>query len=147
MGSAGEAVGALRSQVCRKGQLLGQTNAKAFKAQPATGLRSCPLHGPAHVKCRTGHHAFSGLQRDTFTPPTPPLRATVSQAVWNLYPGVGLSKGAPPGQGENKAAASQLAPGRLPVKRGLCAGPINNRKCKWPKVETPSPWASGRMGQ
>lgn len=44
-GSAGEAMRALWSQVCRQGQLLGQTNAEAFKAQPTTGLRSCSSMG------------------------------------------------------------------------------------------------------
>lgn len=39
-------------QVCREGQLLGQTNTEAFKALPTTRLRGCPPPELAHVKYR-----------------------------------------------------------------------------------------------
>lgn len=51
-GSTREAMGTLWSLVYRKGQRLGQTNTKAFNTQPTPGLRSCTLHGLAHLKYR-----------------------------------------------------------------------------------------------
>lgn len=70
-GSAGEAVGAPWSQVCRKGQLVGQTNAEAFKAQPALERKAAPSVGRV---ISSVHLAFPGLEDDTFAQPAPPRR-------------------------------------------------------------------------
>lgn len=65
--------------MCRKDRLLGQTNAKAFKAQPTTGL--------ARLKQRAAHWVPAGLEKDPSTPPftrppTPAARSSLAAAPW-----------------------------------------------------------------
>lgn len=96
--------GSLWSQVGRKGQLAGQAHAKAFRTHPALDLRSCPLHGQAHPKCRkvTRLSQVWGKPHRSNRPPQWP-GGRPGSCAW----GVGASGGARAPAGENKAAAAR----------------------------------------
>lgn len=53
-------------------------------------------------------------------------------AAWQLHPGVGLS----PTREKTKQLPPSWHQAHSCEDRPLCAGPINNRKCKWPEVVT-----------
>lgn len=115
-----EAMGTLCFQVCRKGQQLSQTNAKTFRAQPTTGLRSCLLHALAHLACRE------------VTRPSQVWKKTHHSTRPLQWPG-SCTWGAAKQKGPERRQNSNLCAGTKPVPyeaRPLCAGPINNRKCK-----------------
>ena len=91
--------GALWAEMCRKGQ----TNPQTFSARAR--LRGCLLPGLAHLKHRAAHCSLPG-QRKTHphlrSPTHPPQQPGSCTLGWG-----------PAHQGEDKAAASKLAPSLL----------------------------------